>query len=52
MKDRCAHIKLLTSGGGETCTIGTVGVLHPEVIRAFDLNMPCSVLEFYVEPFL
>lgn len=32
--------------------IGTIGVLHPEVIAAFDLSLPCSVLEINIEPFV
>jgi len=32
--------------------IGRLGVLHPEVITGFDLNLPCSALEINIEPFL
>uniref|UniRef100_A0A1E1XU16 Phenylalanine--tRNA ligase beta subunit n=1 Tax=Amblyomma sculptum TaxID=1581419 RepID=A0A1E1XU16_AMBSC len=32
--------------------LGTIGVLHPEVIVAFDLSLPCSVLEINIEPFV
>ncbi|XP_031845222.1 phenylalanine--tRNA ligase beta subunit [Nomia melanderi] len=32
--------------------IGKMGVLHPDVISKFDLNMPCSVLEIDIESFL
>jgi len=32
--------------------IGRLGVLHPEVITAFDLTLPCSALEINIEPFL
>ena len=32
--------------------VGVVGVLHPEVITSFDLNLPCSALELNLEPFL
>jgi len=32
--------------------IGHLGVLHPQVITAFDLNLPCSALEINIEPFL
>ncbi|XP_074603207.1 phenylalanine--tRNA ligase beta subunit [Brevipalpus obovatus] len=32
--------------------IGTLGVLHPEVILNFSLTMPCSALEIDLEPFL
>ena len=33
-------------------TIGSLGVVHPEVITAFDLNLPCSGLQINIEPFL
>ena len=32
--------------------IGRLGVLHPEVITAFDLTLPCSALEINIEAFL
>ena len=32
--------------------IGTLGVLHPDVLERFELAFPCSALEFNVEPFL
>lgn len=32
--------------------IGTLGVLHPSVLANFDINYPCSALEFNVEVFL
>ncbi|KAK9505144.1 hypothetical protein O3M35_009265 [Rhynocoris fuscipes] len=32
--------------------IGNIGVLHPEVITAFDLSLPCSVMELSIEPFV
>ena len=32
--------------------VGKLGVLHPDVLMAFDLNMPASALEIDVEPFL
>lgn len=43
---RCADI--LVKG----VKIGTMGVLHPDVLTKFDLTLPCSVLEFNVEPFV
>jgi len=33
-------------------TIGHIGVLHPDVIGAFDLSLPCSAFEITIEPFL
>ena len=32
--------------------IGIMGVLHPEVVSNFELNLPCAVLELDVEEFL
>jgi len=32
--------------------IGRLGVVHPEVVLAFELNLPCSALEINIEPFL
>lgn len=32
--------------------IGHIGVLHPDTISNFDLNMPTSALEITIEPFL
>lgn len=36
--------------GGEV--IGKLGVIHPEVITAFNLAMPAAAIEFNIEPFL
>jgi len=43
---RCADILV------GNASIGRVGVLHPEVIAAFDLQLPCAALEINVEHFL
>lgn len=32
--------------------IGQLGILHPTVLKSFELDYPCSSLEFDVEPFL
>ncbi len=32
--------------------IGSIGVLHPEVIDNFGLKYPCSALEIQIEDFL
>jgi len=44
---RCAKI----FGPGH-CELGKLGVLHPEVLSAFDLSLPCSSIEINIEPFL
>ncbi|KAJ2920103.1 hypothetical protein MD484_g363, partial [Candolleomyces efflorescens] len=31
--------------------IGTLGILHPTVLEKFEINFPCSALEFSLEPF-
>ncbi|XP_066476618.1 phenylalanine--tRNA ligase beta subunit [Tiliqua scincoides] len=33
-------------------SIGSLGVLHPDVITKFELTVPCSALEITIEPFL
>jgi len=40
---RCADIVV------KGASIGKLGVLHPDVITAFDLNLPCSALELNLE---
>lgn len=37
--------------GGDV-DIGLIGVLHPEVLSSFELDYPCSALEFDLEVFL
>ncbi|KAF7408739.1 hypothetical protein HZH66_003276 [Vespula vulgaris] len=32
--------------------IGKMGILHPDVLTKFELNLPCSTLEIDIEPFL
>lgn len=32
--------------------VGSLGVVHPDVVTAFDLNLPCSAIEINLEPFL
>lgn len=43
---RCAEIFVRGT------SVGRLGVLHPDVITRFELNMPCSALEMDIEPFL
>ncbi|KAI5749628.1 hypothetical protein M8J76_008848 [Diaphorina citri] len=43
---RCADVMLRGS------KIGTMGVLHPEVLGKFELTLPCSILEINIEPFV
>lgn len=46
MPGRCAAIH------AKGQVIGTLGVVHPQVIHNFELNMPCCALEINLEPFL
>ncbi|KAK2582678.1 hypothetical protein KPH14_004952 [Odynerus spinipes] len=32
--------------------IGKMGILHPDVLTKFELNLPCSALEIDIEPFV
>ncbi|XP_064459804.1 phenylalanine--tRNA ligase beta subunit-like isoform X2 [Ornithodoros turicata] len=43
---RCAEVLV-----NSKC-IGKLGVLHPEVIVKFDLQLPCAMLEMDIEPFV
>lgn len=43
---RCAEVVL-----GDT-VLGKIGVIHPSVLAAFDLNNPVSALEINIEPFV
>ena len=43
---------VLESEGGARAVVGVFGVLHPEVLRNFELVYPVSVLELSVEAFL
>ncbi|GAA6009323.1 hypothetical protein JCM10207_004350 [Rhodosporidiobolus poonsookiae] len=40
------------TGSARDVEIGQLGILHPSVLGAFELDYPCSTLEFDVEPFL
>lgn len=43
---RCAEIIYSNN------VIGKIGVLHPEVLKEFDLTNPCCCMELTIEPFL
>lgn len=46
MPGRCAAVHSFGK------VIGTVGVLHPDVIQNFELNLPCCALEINIETFV
>ena len=37
---------------GGRLTLGSFGVLHPDVLANYDIKYPCSVIEMDIEPFL
>ncbi len=43
---RCAEVR------ARGVVVGRVGVLHPDVLTAFELTMPAAAMEIDVEPFL
>jgi phenylalanyl-tRNA synthetase beta chain len=44
--------RLNSIGGKGDIEIGQIGVLHPLVLSAFELDLPCSAMEFDLEVFL
>ncbi len=48
---RSAIVKYRTSKG-DVIQIGSFGILHPDVLTAFQINYPGSALEINLEPFL
>ena len=47
---RCAEIVLVRKEKEQV--VGTFGILHPDVLRAYDLLYPCSAIEMELEPLL
>jgi phenylalanyl-tRNA synthetase beta chain len=43
---------VLERRGGERSVVGSVGVLHPQVLKNFELSFPTSVAEITIEPFV
>ncbi|KAJ2890237.1 phenylalanine--tRNA ligase subunit beta, partial [Coemansia aciculifera] len=48
---RSANIVYVTQSGSKGI-LGSIGVLHPEVLRSFELEYPVSSFEINIEPFL
>ncbi|KAJ2665972.1 phenylalanine--tRNA ligase subunit beta [Coemansia sp. RSA 1199] len=48
---RGANVMLIGEDGSST-ELGTIGILHPEVLGNFDLKTPVSAFEINIEPFL
>lgn len=51
---RAADIVLVEDGGAarSTTVVGRFGVLHPEVLKAYEIPYPCSVVELDLEPLM
>jgi len=47
---RCAAIDLHDKG--KVRQIGVFGILHPDVLKAYDVDFPCTAMEFQLSPFL
>jgi phenylalanyl-tRNA synthetase beta chain len=45
---RCADVILTRDG--KDLNLGTFGVVHPEVLKNYDLVHPCSLVEIGIEP--
>ncbi|PWZ01133.1 putative FRS1-phenylalanyl-tRNA synthetase, beta subunit, cytosolic [Testicularia cyperi] len=41
-----------SSTADSSIVVGHIGVLHPQVLKNFSIDFPCSALEFNLEPFL
>jgi phenylalanyl-tRNA synthetase beta chain len=54
MPGQCADVVLISKDADspKPMAIGTFGILHPEVLKAFNLEYPCSMLEMDLECFL
>jgi phenylalanyl-tRNA synthetase beta subunit len=37
---------------GKTIQLGTVGILHPDVVTGYDLHLPVSVLNLNIQHFV
>lgn len=48
---RAAEI-VYCNGDGKQVVLGVLGVLHPEVLAKFELNLPCCALELNIEHFV
>jgi phenylalanyl-tRNA synthetase beta chain len=48
---RSAIVKYRTPKG-QVIQIGSLGILHPDVLAAFQINYPGSAVEINLEPFL
>jgi phenylalanyl-tRNA synthetase beta chain len=49
---RAADLVLIRPSDKTTTIVGSFGVLHPEVLKAYDIPYPSSVLEIDLEPLM
>ena len=49
---RAAALSMKDSEAGSTVKLGSFGVLHPDVLAAYEIKYPCSVMEIDIEPFV
>ncbi|KAJ2726524.1 phenylalanine--tRNA ligase subunit beta [Coemansia sp. Benny D115] len=52
LSGRNANVMYVSGAGAEPINLGTIGVIHPEVLVNFELNYPVSAFEINIEPFL
>lgn len=50
-KGRSAEI-ILEKSDKSSIVLGSMGIIHPQVLSNFDLVYPCSVMEINIEPFV
>ncbi|XXQ37062.1 phenylalanine--tRNA ligase [Plasmodiophora brassicae] len=48
----CADIMFTAAGSERSVCLGSMGVIHPEVLEKFHIDSPCSLLEISIEPLL
>ncbi|KAJ1842534.1 hypothetical protein LPJ70_003775, partial [Coemansia sp. RSA 2708] len=51
LPERSARV-VYESDDGRSVELGTIGIVHPEVLAKFKLRVPVSTFEINIEPFL
>lgn len=52
LKEKLSSALPSLTGTSRDIEIGSIGILHPSVLKSYELDYPCSALEFDVDPFL
>lgn len=52
LKDALTGALPALAGAGADLEIGVLGILHPDVLTKFEIDYPCSSIEFDLQPFL